>query len=346
MKNLGKKQYTKTYSLLIITLLLTFAIGSFNPDKFFTIRNFQSMTRQLAEIGIYGLAMFVIVVSGGLNMSIVAVANFSAICGGSIMQGLILGDVIVDPTVRLVAGLAVSMVIGVLSGVLNGYFVAGLGLTAVLVTSATSQLFQGMALVITKGNAIVGAPDAISALGTENMFGTIPYLLVLALICYLAAEFVFEKTAFGAQCRLLGANAVANKYSGNSNFKTLMKSYMLSGFFSSIGGIVSYSRMCALRPDYGNSLTSTAMLVVLMGGAWVVAGGGKVMNIFISLFCIQILSSGLTLAGTSNFTRNTIWGLLLIGILLFATPYVRGRIANLKKKVSQIVVWGKSATRE
>lgn len=345
MKRLGNKKNGKTYSLLIITCILAVLVGSFNPDKFFTLQNFQSMTRQLAEIGIYGLAMFVIVVSGGLNMSIVAVANFSAICGGSIMQGLILGDVIVDPVARLLIGLLVSVVIGILSGILNGYFVAGLGLTAVLVTSATSQLFQGMALVITKGNAIVGAPDAISVLGTGNLFGVIPYLLVLAIICYVIAEFVFEQTAFGAQCRLLGANSVANQYSGNSNFKTLMKSYMLSGFFSSIGGIVSYSRMCALRPDYGNSLTSTAMLVVLMGGAWVVAGGGKVLNIFISLFCIQILSSGLTLAGTSNFTRNTVWGLLLIGILLFSTPQVRGELTKLWKKAKGTFAEKRVSTR-
>lgn len=333
MNRLGIKQNSKTYSLLLITFILAIVVGSMNPDKFFTLRNFQSMSRQLAEIGIYALATFVIVVSGGLNMSIVAVANFSAICGGSIMQGLVLGDVIVDPTARLIVGLIVSLVIGVLSGVLNGYFVAGLGLTAVLVTSATSQLFQGMALVITKGNAIVGAPEAISILGTENLYGVVPYLLVLTMICYFIAEFVFEKTAFGAQCRLLGANSVANQYSGNSNFKTLMKSYMLSGLFSAIGGIVSYSRMCALRPDYGNSLTSTGMLVVLMGGAWVVAGGGQVLNIFISLFCIQIISSGLTLAGTSNFTRNTVWGLLLVGILLFATPQVKEGLEKLRKRM-------------
>ena len=108
-----------------------------------------------------------------------------------------------------------------------------------------------------------------------------------------------------------------------------MKSYMLSGLFSSIGGIASYSRMCALRPDYGSSLTSTGMLVVLMGGAWVVAGGGKVLNIFISLFCIQIISSGLTLAGASNFTRNTLWGLMLIALLVFATPQMKARFKML-----------------
>lgn len=326
------KQNQKTISLLVIAFALAMLIGSLNPGKFFTPQNFQSMTRQLAEIGIYALAMFVIVVSGGLNLSIVSVANLSAICGGSVMQGLVLGDVITNPLARLIVGLLVAVVIGVLSGVLNGYFVAGLGLTAVLVTSATSQLFQGLALVITKGNAIVGAPDAISALGTHNLFG-VPYLLLLALGCYVVAEFVFEKTAFGAQCRLLGANAIANRYSGNSNYKTLMKSYMLSGFFSAIGGIVSYSRMCALRSDYGNSLTSTAMLVVLMGGAWVVAGGGKVMNIFISLFCIQIISSGLTLSGASNFTRNTIWGLLLIAILLAATPTIRNGLNRTVKRL-------------
>ena len=129
------------------------------------------------------------------------------------MQGLVFGNLIQDPTARLMLGIVVSLVIGMLSGVINGYFVAGLGLTAVLVTSATSMLFQGMALVITKGNAIVGAPDAISALGAESLFGTVPYLLILTMICYAVAEFVFEKTAFGAQCRLLGANAIANRYS-------------------------------------------------------------------------------------------------------------------------------------
>ena len=329
MKTSKWKQNEKTFVLLAVLILLAVVVGAFKPDKFYTMANFQSMSRQLAEIGIYALATFVIVVSGGLNMSIVAVANFSAICGGGIMQGMVLGNVIQDPTMRLIVGVVVSLIIGTLSGVINGYFVAGLGLTAVLVTSATSMLFQGMALVITKGNAIVGAPDAISALGAESLFGTIPYLLILTVVCYAIAEFVFEKTAFGAQCRLLGANAVANRYSGNSNFKTLMKSYMLSGLFSSIGGIASYSRMCALRPDYGSSLTSTGMLVVLMGGAWVVAGGGKVLNIFISLFCIQIISSGLTLAGASNFTRNTLWGLMLIALLVFATPQMKARFKML-----------------
>ena len=253
MKTSKWKQNEKTFVLLAVLILLAVVVGAFKPDKFYTMANFQSMSRQLAEIGIYALATFVIVVSGGLNMSIVAVANFSAICGGSVMQGMVLGNVIQDPTMRLIVGVVVSLIIGTLSGVINGYFVAGLGLTAVLFTSATRMLCQGMALVITKGNAIVGAPDAISSLGAESLFGTIPYLLILTVVCYAIAEFVFEKTAFGAQCRLLGANAVANRYSGNSNFKTLMKSYMLSGLFSSIGGIASYSRMCALRPDYGGA---------------------------------------------------------------------------------------------
>ena len=321
----------RTVALLLIAVVLTLSIGSFNSKKFYSLLNFQSMSRQLSEVGIYGLSMFVIVVSGGLNLSIVAVANLSAICGGMIMQGLFLGDIIQTPELRLIVGLMVSVIIGILSGIINGYFVAGLGLTAVLVTSATSQLFQGMALLITKGNAIVGAPRAIEVLGTGNLFSLVPYTLVLCLACYLVAHFIFEKTAYGAQCRLLGANATVNEYSGNSNFKTLMKSYILSGFFSAVGGIVSYARMCALRPDYGTSLTGTAMLVVLMGGAWIIAGGGKVHNIFISLFCIQIISSGLTLGGTSNFTRNTIWGFLLLIILLFSAPQFKAYFERITR---------------
>jgi|GEM_PF-1748419 len=334
MKTLYQKSDKRTLALLCLLFGLIVFIGRINPQNFFSLYNFQSMTRQLAEIGIYGLAMFVIVVSGGLNLSIVAVANLAAICGGGIMQGHFFGDVIVNPVARLVIGALVAIAVGILSGVINGFFVAKLGLAAVLVTSATSQLFSGAALIATKGNAIVGAPDVISNLGSGNLFGVVPYLLIVVAICYAIAHFIFEKTAYGEQCRLHGANSTANMYSGNSNVKTLMKSYMLSGFFSAVSGIVSYSRMCALRSDYGNSLTGTAMLVVLMGGAWVVAGGGKVHNIFISLFCIQVISSGLTLAGASNFTRNTVWGLMLLVILLVATPQIKGRIQALRKLVS------------
>lgn len=329
MKKLAAIKSSRTFVLIILLIALILLVGLLNPAKFYATANIQSMGRQLSEIGIYALAMFVVVVSGGLNLSIVAVANFAAICGGSIMQGIYFGDIIVDPTARLIVGLAVTLLMGIVSGLLNGYFVAGLGLTAVLVTSATSQLFQGMALVLTKGNSIVGAPEMISALGTKNLFGFFPYLLVLTLICYAVCEFVFEKTCFGAQCRLLGANSTASMYSGISNFKTLMKSYMLSGLFSAIAGLVSYSRMSALRPDYGNSLTNNAMLVVLMGGAWIVAGGGKILNIFISLFCIQVISSGLTLGGTSTFTRDTVWGLMLVGLLVFATPEMKGYLRRL-----------------
>lgn len=319
----------KMISLIVITVVLTIVMGAFNPAKFYTLYNFQSMTRQLAEMGVYSLALFVIVVSGGLNLSIVAIANLSAICGGVIMQGLFLGDIFTTPTVRLIVGILVSLVVGVLCGVLNGYFVAGLGLTAVLITSASMQFFQGLSLLITKGSSIMGAPSAIQQLGAGNLGGILPYLLILVAICYALTHFLFEKTAYGEQCRLLGANSTANQYSGNSNFKTLMYSYMLSGLFSAVGGLVSYSRMCVLRSDYGDSLSSTAMLVVLMGGAWVVAGGGKVVNIFISLFCLQIISSGLTLAGTSNFTRNTLWGLLLLALLLSGTSQVKNSAKKL-----------------
>ena len=105
LKNCDKR----TISLLFITVLLILVIGSMNPKSFFSVYNFKSMSRQLAEIGIYGLALFTIVISGGLNLSIVAIANLSAICGGCIMQGLILGDVITDPFMRLILGILVPL---------------------------------------------------------------------------------------------------------------------------------------------------------------------------------------------------------------------------------------------
>ena len=295
-----------------------FLFGGMNPSRFFTLYNFQSMLRQLSEIGIFSLAMFLVVISGGFSLSVIALGNTAMICGGMIIQGVILADVIPNETARLIIGLLVAAVIGLLGGMLNGFFVAGLGLTTVLVTSATQMFFEGISLILTKGGSIMGAPDIILELGAGSIFG-VPYLLILLLISYVLVGLFLSKTSYGEQCRLLGANATANKYSGNSNFKTLMYSYMLSGFFSAVGGLVVYSRMGALRSDYGESITGTAMIVVLMGGAWLIGGGGKIINIFISLICLQVITTGVTLAGFTPFLKNTLWGVMLILVLIMGT---------------------------
>lgn len=321
----------RTLGLVLLTAACILLFGGMNPTKFFTLYNFQSMLRQLSEIGIFSLAMFLVVISGGFSLSVIALGNTAMICGGMIIQGIILADVIPNPTARLVLGILAALLIGMLGGMLNGYFVAGLGLTTVLVTSATRMFFQGISLILTKGGSIMGAPDVILELGAGNL-GGVPYLLILLVVSYVVVGLFLDKTSYGEQCRLLGANAVANKYSGNSNFKTLMYSYMLSGVFSAVGGLVVYSRMGALRSDYGESITGTAMIVVLMGGAWLIGGGGKILNIFISLVCLQVITTGVTLAGFSPFLKNTLWGLMLILILVTGTNvFVVWRQRTLKK---------------
>lgn len=225
---------------------------------------------------------------------------------------------------------------------LNGFFVAKLGLTTILVTAATLMFFQGVSLMITRGKSIMGAPDVILQLGAGSLFGLIPYLVILLVICYIVVALFLDKTSYGEQCRLLGANPTANLYSGNSNVKTLMYSYMLSGLFSAIGGMVVYSRMGVLRSDYGESLTGTAMIVVLMGGAWLVGGGGKIINIFISLICLQVITSGATLAGFSPFLKNTIWGVMLLAVLITGT----GQFTNWKERMKQKIFRRTSTTLE
>jgi ribose/xylose/arabinose/galactoside ABC-type transport system permease subunit len=274
------------------------------------------MLRQMSEIGIFSLAMFLVVISGGFTLSAIALGNFSAICGGVIIQGVLFADIMPDPTVRLIVGIAVIFAVGMLGGALNGWFVAKLGLTTILVTSATLLLFQGVSLLITQGESIMGAPPIILELGSGSLFGVVPYLFILLIVCYVLAGAFLSFTSYGEQCRLLGTNETANKYSGNSNYKTLMYSYILSGVASAIGGIVVYSRMGVLRADYGGTLTNTALIVVLLGGAWLIAGGGKLSNIFISIICLQVIASGTALAGWSPFLKNTLWGVFLLFILI------------------------------
>ena len=208
-KDTSRQLDRRTLGLILLTVFCVLLFGGMNPSKFFTLYNFQSMLRQLSEIGIFSLAMFLVVISGGFSLSVIALGNTAMICGGMIIQGIILADVIPSPTARLVLGILVTLLIGMLGGMLNGYFVAGLGLTTVLVTSATRMFFQGISLILTKGGSIMGAPNVILELGAGSL-GGVPYLLILLLVSYILVGLFLDKTSYGEQCRLLGANATAN----------------------------------------------------------------------------------------------------------------------------------------
>lgn len=325
----------RTVTLVIMLVILAVFFSILNPKNFPSIHNMRSMMLQMAETGIFVLAMFIIMISGGLNLSIVMLANMSAATMAMVTTGMILGDVLVSPASRIVVGVIVAVITGMLGGALNGMFVAHFGLNALLVTTATSQLFEGVAQLITKGGSIVNTIPSVVLFGNGNIANLVPNVFVLTLLCYLLAGIFANMTKYGENSRLLGANTIANQYCGNNNKRTLMTAYIISGIFSAVGGIVVFCKMGIVRSEYGSTLSSQALLTLVLAGLLLIGGTGKISNVLLSLCILQVISSGLNLAGITTYMKSILWGFMLISVVLINSEVFKGFLRKkgiLRKK--------------
>lgn len=297
--------------LLIIMLLVGLLMVMINPRSFLTINNLQSMAFQLPELGILSLAMMIVMLTGGINLSIIATANLSGITAALILASG--GDQASGALVLLALGaaLAVAAVVGLLNGVLVAY----VGITPILATLGTMTLLNGFAIVITKGYVISGFPDVIRFIGNGTVL-FIPFPLLIFIVMVLIMSVILNRTAAGFGMYMIGSNEIATKFSGISNSSVLIKTYVISGLYSGVAALVMISRFNSARAGYGDSYLLVTILAAVLGGVSSDGGFGRVSGLVIALVTLQMISSGLNLMRVSSFMTTALWGILMITVMV------------------------------
>lgn len=313
--------------------LLIFAVmAALRPSLFLSSNNFVSMGFQIPEFAILTLAMMISMLTGGIDLSIIGNMNLSAI-----LAGLTLANLTTDPTnpVGLPIALAVliALTVGTAGGFINGLLVAHVGIPPILATLGTSQVFLGLAIVVTGGAAVHGFPVAFSHIGNGKVFGLPVPVLILAVLA-LAVALLLNRSAFGAKVYLLGANPLASRFAGLKNTGLLVASYSIAGFLSGAAGILIMSRTNSIRADFGASYLLLTILVAVLGGVNPYGGFGKVLGVILAVLALQFLSSGFNMLRFSNFAKEFIWGALLLVVMVLGTIRlpVRKRLKSQRKQ--------------
>ncbi|HBE79368.1 MAG TPA: sugar ABC transporter permease [Firmicutes bacterium] len=290
-----------------------------NPGQFLKSDNFESMAFQLPELGILALAMAVAMLSGGINLSIVASANFVGIVM-AIMMTKIHG---MDPglliPLAIITGLAVSAVIGIL----NGVIISMLDVSPILATLGSSMVIDGASLIITKGYVISGYPDTFLNIGNGYLFG-IPFPLFILIFCIVGVSVLLTRTIFGQSIYLLGSNTTAARFSGINIKAAIIKTYAISGLLCGIASIIMISRFNSASQGYSTSYLLITVLLAVLGGFNPDGGFGKVSGLVLALIILQIISSGLNIFGLSSYLTLIIWGailLLVMGVRAIGVKY-------------------------
>ncbi len=305
--------------LLIITVALFILMSVLMPTKFPTLQNFRSMGFQLSEIGILGIAIAITMITGGIDLSLNAVANLTGIIASLILTRIAGADVANPQTGTAVAlAIVIGLGVGTLCGLINGFLVAYIGIPAILATLGTMTLFTGFAFVITKGTGFFGIP-AFQFIGNGEFYG-IPVPLIIFLGVAIIMSVVMNNSAFGLRMYLLGSNPKASRFSGINNKVVLLRTYALSGFLASLAGLVILGRTNSANPDYGASYVLQALLIAVLGGVDVNGGFGKISGLVLAVISLQFLSTGLNMLlfrySGANFFKMFSWGLLIIVFMI------------------------------
>jgi simple sugar transport system permease protein len=299
--------------LIVIFIFLTFLFSIFLPGKIFSVGNFQSMAYQLPELSILAIAMMITMLSGGINLSIIATANASGIITATILTKLITdgsGNSFYILVVAVLAGWAAAFLIGTI----NGFIIAYIGVSPILATLGMMTLLQGLNILYTKGYVISGFPPEILFIGNGTILG-IPFPLIIFLMIAFIIAIVLDKTPFGVSNYLIGSNETASYLSGINVKRVLIWTYAISGLLCGVASTIMISHFNSARAGYGASYLLITILAAVLGGVNPYGGLGKVSGLVIALFILQIASSGLNLLGVSTHFTKALWGIILIFVI-------------------------------
>jgi simple sugar transport system permease protein len=319
------KRGSHNLTLFIILVAVTILISISLPNKFLTLINFQSMTGQFPEFGLLALAMMLAMLTGGIDLSVVSVANLSGVVAALILSkvtGLPIGLVIL---LAILAAVGTSAVCGLFNGVLISF----VGVPPILATLGTQGLFIGIAIVVTEGYSILGFPEEFLFIGTGELL-LLPMPLVLFIIVALIVAFILRKTRQGFYMRMLGSNPTVSRFSGVNNRLVLLKTYLLAGILAGVAAVVMISRVNSMRPGYGYAYLLQAVLVVILGGTDPKGGFGTVLGVVMAILMLQVIQSGSNILAFTPFFKKFIWGLMLL--LVMVINFFMNRIREARSK--------------
>lgn len=293
-------------NILGLIALSVFVLMSLFIPGFFGHNNLNNMMFQLPEFGLLAIAMMIVIVTGGIDLSITYIAALSGVTI-AIMQ---------SHGYPIIPSIIVGIIVGLLCGLLNGVIVSKIGVSPILVTLGTMVLFEGIILSITKGNSISGFSEAYSLIGNGYYMGVVPLSMIIFIIMAILTGVLLTRTKWGRSVYMVGSNPVASLFSGINNSRVLMKVYLFAALLSVIASIIMTSRYNSAKVDLGSSYLLQSVSAAVLGGTEIQGGYGKVIGTVYAAIIFQMLSSGLNLLGVPRSIVNVIMGAILILVLV------------------------------
>lgn len=308
-KNISYREILRKYSLIML-LVVFIIISTILSPNFFTLNNFLNLLQQASIPGIVAIGMTLVIILGGIDLSVGPILAFSGMItsivvlhfGGS-LWGILLG---------CIAGLAVSAVMGLITGVLISYF----KLPDFIASLAMMEVARGAALLTTSGNPVFNLGDAFHVIGGGFIFQKLAISAVFWIILTIVVAILLKYTVFGRTLFAIGGNREAAMLSGIKTKRNYTITYVLCALFAGFAGILMASWMSTGQPTAGSGYELDAIAASVIGGASLSGGAGSILGTFGGVFLLRILTNIFNLVGLPSYYQRIAKGAIIIFALL------------------------------
>jgi ribose transport system permease protein len=287
--------------LPFLTLIVLFVFLSAASPNFLTGTNLSSVVRQTAVINMMSLGMTMIIISGGIDLSV----------GAILAMGGLLGAMAMEKGMPIPVGVLIGILAGVFWGAVNGTLITRLRVAPFIVTLGTLGIVRGLTLIISNGLPVHRIPPAFSYLGEGNVAG-VPFVLLVLVASALLTHVILERTRLGRYTFAIGSNEEAAVYAGVPVKFVITAIYAIAGGLTGLAGMIEASRLMTGQPTAGTGYELQAIAAVVIGGGSLHGGEGGVIGTLIGAFIMGLLSNGSDLLGISPYVQQAIIGAVII----------------------------------
>jgi len=302
---LGKlRSFMDEYVVLVI-LALFMIIASFFSDKFFTVMNITNVFRQVSMVVIVGSAVNLLMISGGIDLSVGSIMALSSITLAKLVAE--------GRDFSFILAIIVTLLVGLACGALNAFLVVNLNIIPIIATLGTLYMTYLVCDGLTIGS---GFPSNYTLIGQGLIF-KIPIPVIIALLIFMIFFITQSKTIFGRYIFVIGGDEQVAKLSGISVPSIKFILYTLVGLVSGIAGIILTSRVNSAGPNFGLGFEFDVILAVLIGGTKIGGGKGDVKGMFFGALVIGVLNNGMNLIGIGVALRQVVAGVVFVIAIIF-----------------------------
>ncbi len=287
---------------------------SYRSPTFLKSDNLLNIANQIAVIAIIAIGMTMVIITGGIDLSVGSVIALSAVISALIIREF--GGGVNAGTAAMIGACVAAVIACGLVGTLSGVIITRFAVPPFIATLAFMLIGRGRALTLTDNQSVYQLPDSFVWLGRGADFFGLPNAVTLMLVLYLIAHIVMSRTKLGRYIYAVGGNREAARLSGVPVNRVILFAYVTCSMLAAVGGVIQASLFKSGSPTYGNMYELYVIAAVIVGGTSINGGEGKMFGTFIGAFIIAVIQNGMNLMDVGSNKQMEVLGAVILGAVL------------------------------